>query len=322
MKSIADDYYDQESVASSSSYQHTGHSLSSVSTFNPIYDEKEELIKEHTDCKEKNTYRKQNWVNPDVIRDIIIGLSDGLTVPFGLTAGLSGLDNSKIVVVGGMAELVSGAISMGMGGMLSAQAELDHYRYTQKQIAERVSKSTSTSIHREISSIFEPLGLSSDTSSRITSELQQIEEEDKKEHSAPFFTLPSPCNARSYIRNPSRASFVPTRGLTPLLMRMGEGLEDLDESRVWQSALTIGLSYFFGGFIPLMPYLFYTSVSRAFFASIMMTAGTLIVFGVIKQKCTGLGDARSLMKSALSTLAVGGAAAGSSWMIVRSLENK
>ncbi|EEB88544.1 hypothetical protein MPER_13562, partial [Moniliophthora perniciosa FA553] len=79
-------------------------------------------------CKQLKEDERQ-LINPDVVRDVIIGLSDGLTVPFALTAGLSSLGTSRIVVLGGVAELIAGAISMGIGGFLASQAERDHYRY-------------------------------------------------------------------------------------------------------------------------------------------------------------------------------------------------
>jgi len=266
------------------------------------------------------SYQKRSLVNPDVVRDIIIGLSDGLTVPFALTAGLSSLDNSKIVVLGGLAELVSGAFSMGVGGMLSARAELDHYRHVKMQTARRVESSRGSSLQEAVQSIFTPLGLSAQTSARIAAELHQVEEEDRKEHHNQHHpSLPMPSTA-STPHNFHSTVYTPRRGLTPLLVQMGEGLEETDRHRVWQSAFTIGLSYFIGGFIPLLPYLFLTSVSSALFLSIIITAIVLLIFGIVKQMCTGLSDWKSLFKSALSTLAVGAAAAGSSWAIVWALE--
>jgi len=289
-------------------------------------DEKQGLMGNQDDTVQNgqvSEYKKGSYINPDVVRDIIIGLSDGLTVPFALTAGLSGLDNSKIVVIGGLAELVSGAISMGVGGMLSAQAELNHFQYIQVKTTHRVKKGHSKTLQEEVCSIFEPLGLSPKTAARLAMELHQVEEEERQEYELGQANLPSPCSTTSNKRHwqtQSRPTFTPQRGLTPLLMRMGEGLEKIEEQRVWQSALTIGTSYFLGGFIPLLPYLFFSSVSDGLFASIGITAVVLIIFGVVKQKCTGLEDWRSLVKSGLSTLAVGAIAAGSSWTIVRALE--
>lgn len=324
MASVASRYIPSEHQRHTSSPPSTSRMSQRTSVEHEETDEKWGLIEDEEarasqDTDGASTYKKRHFINPDVVRDVIIGLSDGLTVPFALTAGLSGLDNSKIVVLGGLAELVSGAISMGVGGMLSAQAELDHFRYTQASISHRVKRSDPRCLEREVWSIFEPLGLSSSTSARVALELQDVEEEEWQEHQLGQASLPPPCSDTSRIP-PSRLHFIPTRGLTPLLTRMGEGLEGIEEQRVWQSALTIGASYFFGGFIPLLPYLFLSSVSSALFVSIGITAFVLVVFGIVKQKCTGLGDWRSLLKSAMSTLAVGGVAAGSSWAIVRAME--
>lgn len=90
-------------------------------------------------CRQLKDSDPRTLVDPDVVRDVIIGLSDGLTVPFALTAGLSGVGSTRLVVIAGLAELVSGAISMGIGGFLSAQAELQHYKFMVQRIRERVS---------------------------------------------------------------------------------------------------------------------------------------------------------------------------------------
>jgi VIT1/CCC1 family predicted Fe2+/Mn2+ transporter len=102
---------------------------------------------------------------------------------------------------------------------------------------------------------------------------------------------------------------------------MGEGLEEIEASRVWQSALTIGISYFLGGFIPLLPYIVMNSIREALLVSIIVTGIVLLLFGIVKQICTGAQrDLRGLVYGALSTLAVGATAAGSSFIIVRALE--
>ncbi|UZJ53598.1 hypothetical protein CBS101457_002918 [Exobasidium rhododendri] len=318
------------SVASSSQScrADTRHTVTPFSSRSSIQekdgDEKDGLMEEEWEEKGSSSegaslqggYQKRSFINPDVVRDIIIGLSDGLTVPFALTAGLSSLDNSKIVVLGGLAELVSGAISMGVGGMLSAQAELDHYQYTVQQTSQRIRRSRRDVLEGEVRSIFEPLGLSAATSAQVAAELHEKEEEEWQEHEFRRGDLPSPCPS---TKN-TTSSFTPQRGLTPLIIRMGEGLEGIEARRVWQSALFIGSSYVLGGLIPLLPYLFLSSVTSALFASAGITAVALLVFGIVKQKCTGRGDWKSLTKSALSTMAVGGIAAGSSWAIVRLLE--
>ena len=107
----------------------------------------------------------------------IIGLSDGLTVPFALTAGLSSLGSSKLVVTGGLAELCAGAISMGLGGYLASQAELDHFHYLRKQTAARVLRSCSGEMEREVHSILGPLGVNEALSRLVAEDLRQVEED-------------------------------------------------------------------------------------------------------------------------------------------------
>ena len=105
----------------------------------------------------------------------VIGLSDGLTVPFALTAGLSSLGESRLVVLGGIAELIAGAISMGIGGFLASQAERDHYRYLRKQTAFRVGRSCDGEIEREVAEILEPIGVDDKTSLAVTQSLRNAE---------------------------------------------------------------------------------------------------------------------------------------------------
>lgn len=107
----------------------------------------------------------------------IIGLSDGLTVPFALTAGLSSLGSSKLVVTGGLAELCAGAISMGLGGYLASQAELDHFHYLRRQTAARVLRSCSGEMEREVHSILGPLGVNEALSRLVAEDLRQVEED-------------------------------------------------------------------------------------------------------------------------------------------------
>lgn len=107
----------------------------------------------------------------------IIGLSDGLTVPFALTAGLSSLGSSKLVVTGGLAELCAGAISMGLGGYLASQAELDHFHYLRRQTAARVLRSCSGEMEREVHSILGPLGVNESLSRLVAEDLRQVEED-------------------------------------------------------------------------------------------------------------------------------------------------
>ncbi|KAF9471505.1 hypothetical protein BDN70DRAFT_976142 [Pholiota conissans] len=115
-------------------------------------------------------------INPDIIRDVIIGLSDGLTVPFALTAGLSSLGESKLVVLGGVAELIAGALSMGIGGFLASQAERDHYRYLRQHTLQRVHRSCAGEIEREVLGVLGPVGVDEPTCRAVARSLHDVED--------------------------------------------------------------------------------------------------------------------------------------------------
>jgi vacuolar iron transporter family protein len=110
-------------------------------------------------CKELKGDDERTLIDPDIVRDVVIGLSDGLTVPFALAAGLSSLGESRLVVLGGIAELIAGAISMGIGGFLASQAERDHYRCLRTQTAARVLRSCAGEMEREVSEVEFSAGL-------------------------------------------------------------------------------------------------------------------------------------------------------------------
>ncbi|CAO1634190.1 unnamed protein product [Parajaminaea phylloscopi] len=271
-------------------------------------------------CRQLKDSDTRTLIDPDVVRDVIIGLSDGLTVPFALTAGLSGVGSSRLVVIAGLAELVSGAISMGVGGFLSAQAELQHYNFMAQRTHERVLRSCSSAVVDEVCEILTPYGVPQDVAAMVANKLAGVEGNGH---------VPNGSGAAAYKANDDEEAAMVTsareedqdQGLTPFILRVGEGLEPISASRAWQSAVTIGLSYFLGGLLPLFPYIFFKTVSEALFCSVAVTAVTLLVFGVVKQRCTG-GAAgwKGYAYGAFSTLTVGGLAAGASWAIVRALE--
>jgi len=161
-------------------------------------------------------------------RDLIIGLSDGLTVPFALTAGLSALGSSHLVVVGGLAELISGAISMGVGGYFSTKAERDNYRYLLHKTTQQVEKSCRSALEKEILQILGPYGMTAEESKRILQCLEASE----------------------------RTSFESTAGgdsgLVGFFLKFGNGVENIATWRIYASAITIGISYLIGGLIPMV----------------------------------------------------------------------
>ncbi|KAN0064541.1 Protein ccc1 [Thecaphora frezii] len=297
-------------------------------------------------CRQLQT-EERTLIDPDLARDCIVGLSDGLTVPFALTAGLSSVGSSRLVVLAGLAELVSGAISMGIGGFLSAQAELSHFHYHQRNTEARVLRSCDTEIDRQVEEILKDYGVEKDTCRRVARELRRKEEERTaraqqaqrlKQSTAntrqrKVFGVLSLPNVHDTTNAASRNNDIESvaeanqeevdesAGLTPFILRVGSGLEPVSTSRLYISALTIGLSYFIGGAIPLLPYVFIQEASQALFVSIIVTGLILLAFGVVKQRVTGgQGGVKGYLYGAISTLAVGGVAAGASWAIVSLLE--
>ncbi|GAK67752.1 DUF125-domain-containing protein [Moesziomyces antarcticus] len=310
-------------------------------------------------CRDVVAADERTLIDPDFARDCIVGLSDGLTVPFALTAGLSSTGSTKLVVLAGLAELVSGAISMGIGGFLSAQAELSHFAFNLNAIQQRVERSCQSEVQRQVHDILKRYGIAPDTSAQIAAELTAKEQARKQAQQLAqsqnlhasraarrkiFGCIPLPGSSAS----PSASSLpiqkrvasdeesqqllvhsdadddaddLDQAGLTPFLLKLGDGLEPVSTSRLYISALTIGLSYFFGGIIPLLPYMFVDQASRALLLSVVITGVILLIFGVVKQRVTGgEGGLKGYAYGALSTLAVGGVAAGASWLIVGLLE--
>lgn len=226
------------------------------------------------------------FINPRVMSDIIIGLSDGLTVPFALTAGLSSLGNSRLVITGGLAELVSGAISMGLGGFLAAKSESEYYEHQVEK--EKV------------------LLANSPRSSSL--EVQEF----LKEYNI------SPETTEMFIRDMEK---VPT-AMVDFIITVGKGLEKPADGRELTSAATIGLSYFFGGFVPLVPYFFTNSVETGLIISVAVMAMTLFSFGVGKTLLSLGSDCPpgKVIINGLQMLLTGSVAAGAAWALVRAIE--
>ncbi|CAI8504194.1 unnamed protein product [Hanseniaspora opuntiae] len=171
-------------------------------------------------------------VDPRVMSDLIIGLSDGLTVPFALTAGLSSLGDSKLVLLGGFAELISGTISMGLGGYLGAKSEEDYYKSEVKIEKQKFydtsnNSNENTSVNEEILHEIEDI-------------LADINPNFKEETILQFM--------RDLSQEPEK--------MVDFVIKYGKGLEEPDENRAYISALTIGAGYLSGGLIPLLPYFF------------------------------------------------------------------
>ena len=235
-------------------------------------------VREGVCCKDLKGEDERTLVDPDVLRDVyvfpplltfpsrelgyvltytitsVIGLSDGLTVPFALTAGLSSLGESKLVILGGFAELIAGAISMGIGGFLASQAERDHYRFLQKHTAARVLRSCDGEMEREVYGVLGPIGVDEKTSRLVARNLRDVEVDSNGDGN-------DSASSSSQSVEEGGLRWSKAVGLTAFLLKFGEGLEEVTTRRMYVSAFTIGMGYLLGGFIPLLPYFFGMSLN-------------------------------------------------------------
>jgi len=284
-------------------------------------------------CKELKGDDERELIDPDIVRDVIIGLSDGLTVPFALTAGLSSIGNSRLVVIGGIAELIAGAISMGVGGFLASQAERDHFRYLRRTTRDRVLRSCSGEMEREVHAVLGPVGVSESTSRSLASELRQVEVDvsgvatsreirvANKRRGVLNFGLWGRTASDTGAEEAQPLRWEEDVGLTAFLLKFGEGMEEVPTVRLYTSAFTIGAGYLVGGLVPLVPYFFVESARTGLLYSCIVTGITLLVFGAVKTHYTGAtGGPGGYIWGAVSTLLVGGFAAGAAFGIVRALE--
>lgn len=213
----------------------------------------------------------------DFLRDIVIGMSDGLTVPFALAAGLSGVvASSGIIVIAGIAEIAAGSIAMGLGGYLSGKTEQDHYTNEVKREHYEVENLRHKEIE-ETKEFFANIGLSKEIQEQATAEIAQ-----DKDRWVDF------------------------------MMKYELGLDKPDPKRATKSALNIGLSYVVGGIIPLSPYFFISDSREALQYSVVATLICLFIFGYFKSKMTGVnpwaGAIRVTMIGALAAAAAFGVA--------------
>ncbi|GEM87362.1 VIT1/CCC1 transporter family protein [Meiothermus granaticius] len=226
----------------------------------------------------QRTHVEQHFSGSDTVRDIVIGMSDGLTVPFALAAGLSGaVDSSFVVLVAGIAEMAAGSIAMGLGGYLAARGEEDHYR------AELERE------HREVL------------------ELPEVETEEVREVFRGYGLQ------GEALEKATQAITAKPEIWVGFMMKNELGLEKPDPRRALSSALTIGGSYIAGGIIPLAPYAFRLPLDTAFAWSIGVTLVALALFGGVKARFTGV----SAFRGAWQTTLVGSIAAGAAYGLAR-----
>jgi VIT1/CCC1 family predicted Fe2+/Mn2+ transporter len=221
---------------------------------------------------------EMHFTGSEVVRDIVIGMSDGLTVPFALAAGLAGVVTSSfLITVAGLAEIVAGAIAMGLGGYLAARSQREHY-------------------HAELE--------------RERLEIQTVPEaetEEVREILAGYGLREEP------LENAVQAITADHQRWLHFMMRNELNLEPPDPARARNSAATIGLSYIAGGSVPLAPYSVGLPVATALFWSAGLTLAALTMFGAVKGRYTGV----SMVKAALQTALVGGLAATAAYLLAR-----
>jgi vacuolar iron transporter family protein len=223
-------------------------------------------------------HMEKHFTATETVRDIVIGMSDGLTVPFALAAGLSGaVDATSIVITAGLAEVAAGSIAMGLGGYLAARTDAEHYA-TERATEERETIETPEQEAEEVARVFRSYGLAEETVGTV---VRAISSDQKR--------------------------------WVDFMMKFELGLEEPNPKRASRSALTIAGSYIAGGLIPLAPYFFLRSIHSALLVSVIVTLLALLVFGYIKGRFT----VKKPIRSAWQTVVVGGLAATAAFVLAK-----
>lgn len=226
----------------------------------------------------RRVHHERHFASSERVRDVVIGMADGLTVPFALAAGLSGVvQGSHLVVVAGLAEIAAGSVAMGLGGYLAARGDYEHY-HSERAREEMEVVERPRDEEEEIYEIFEAYGVTRQESLSVLEALKR--------------------NPPAYV---------------DFMMRFELGLEEPLRGRAHQSALTIAVSYIVGGLVPLAPYMLITDSLHAVLASVAVTLLALAGFGGIKGRLTGTGT----MRSGVQTVVIGGLAAGVAFLLAR-----
>jgi VIT1/CCC1 family predicted Fe2+/Mn2+ transporter len=223
-------------------------------------------------------HNEHHFTATATVRDVVIGMSDGLTVPFALAAGLSGAAAAtNIVVTAGLAEIAAGSIAMGLGGYLAARTDAEHYAAEQAREQQEIVDVPQLE-EEEVAQVFRAYGLADEQIGPVVAAIR--------------------ADRRRWV---------------DFMMRFELGLEAPDPARARQSALTIALSYIAGGLIPLAPYILLHSLSTALWVSVGLTLTALLIFGYVKAHFTGLNP----LRGAVQTVLIGGLAAATAFAIAR-----
>ena len=223
---------------------------------------------------------ERHFTASETIRDIVIGMSDGLTVPFALAAGLSGaVASTSLVVTAGLAEVAAGAIAMGLGGYLAARTDAEHFASERRREYREIEELPHQE-RQEVADVFRDYGLS-------------------EEYVGPVVAAIS-ANADRWV---------------DFMMRFELGLEAPNATRARTSALTIALSYIVGGLVPLFPYILLDDMNVALSMSVLVTLVALFLFGYVKGKFTGLVP----LRGGWQTVVIGGLAAAAAFAIAKAV---
>ena len=226
----------------------------------------------------RTIHKEKHFTSGNFVRDVVIGMSDGLTVPFALAAGLSGaVANTRLIVIGGLAEIAAGSIAMGLGGYLAARGDAEHYEQ-EKAREYREIKEIPEEEKAEVSRVFQNYGLPAQESARVSEALSQHPD-----------------------------------AWVDFMMRFELGLEEPDPKRAVTSAGTIATSYVAGGLIPLSPYVALGSANKGLIFSAIVTLAALGIFGFIKGRFTG----EWALRSAIQTVVIGGVAATAAFLLAK-----
>lgn len=221
---------------------------------------------------------EKHFTAGEFVRDVVIGMSDGLTVPFALAAGLSGaVTSTRLIVVGGAAEIAAGSIAMGLGGYLAAKGDAEHYAHEKLREEREIVEIPDAEKH-EVQELFEAYGLTEAEASPVVEALSH--------------------RPKQWV---------------DFMMRFELGLEEPDPKRAVISAVTIALAYIAGGFIPLSPYIVLSNTVRGLIWSAIVTLAALGVFGYMKARFTGTAP----LRGASQTMVIGGLAAGIAFVIAK-----
>jgi vacuolar iron transporter family protein len=223
---------------------------------------------------------ERHFTGSETVKDIVIGMADGLTVPFALAAGLSGaIETTSIIVTAGLAEIAAGSIAMGLGGYMAAKSVAEHYDSERAREVMEVSEKAEVEAS-EVAEVFQSYGLTTEESTLIVDALRK--------------------RPQAWV---------------DFMMRFELGLEKPNPKRAFISAVTIAGAYVAGGFIPLSPYVVLSSARNALTVSAVTTLIALGGFGYIKGRFTGAPPVRS----AIQTVFIGGLAATVAFMIARAI---